>query len=164
MAQGNEWYCPSCREKRRAHQSNSIFKTSQYLIIHLKRFRKGNDGTIFEKNNSKVRPPLILNLQSILLNPTLPETYYRHIPQQQRQILKLPIDINTAPSYNYRLKSIIIHDGEINGGHYTAISGTTDTDWWQYNDEMVTKIDIREKLNLSLFMEQVYIMVYEREI
>jgi ubiquitin C-terminal hydrolase len=57
---------------------------------------------------------------------------------------------------------VILHQGNIEQGHYFAFAESNDGSWWKYNDEQVSMIDIRQQLNLSLNMEKIYIMMYER--
>jgi ubiquitin C-terminal hydrolase len=78
LANGNEWFCSACNEKRRVYKIAHLYKANKYLFIQIKRFKQGADGK-FYKNYSKVSHPLELDLHRILENPTLPEAYFKEV-------------------------------------------------------------------------------------
>ncbi len=59
------------------------------------------------------------------------------------------------------LKSVILHSGSLNGGHYYAYCKHIDGQWYEYNDSSCTKIDIEASKN-TLFRNG-YILVYEKK-
>lgn len=36
----NQWYCNQCKEHKQAEKQTSIYRTSTFLILHLKRFKQ----------------------------------------------------------------------------------------------------------------------------
>lgn len=56
---------------------------------------------------------------------------------------------------------MVMHEGSIARGHYTAIF--KHGNWFKYNDELVTEIeDIERLLEEPETMERLYILFYQR--
>jgi ubiquitin C-terminal hydrolase len=109
----------------------------------MKRFKKGADGH-FYKNYSKVRLPLELDLGQILNNPTLPSSYYKSLSDEQLDTYHLPKEINVSPCTKYNLMGMILHEGKLGSGHYTAI--LKGQEWIECNDLKISKINIEKTL------------------
>jgi ubiquitin C-terminal hydrolase len=71
----------------------------------------------------------------------------------------------------YNLRSVAIHEGVDNNGHYYAYANTTiadtekDAEWYKFNDSRVTKKDPQEdsQEDSQEVSKNVYMLVYERE-
>ena len=72
---------------------------------------------------------------------------------------------------NYNLKSIVIHDGTTDSGHYYLYSKNYNDKWFVYNDKIVKSVDLNDALNISFgnkdsnceeYKKNAYIIVYEK--
>jgi ubiquitin C-terminal hydrolase len=108
----NLWECDRCKEKVKSEKKLMLWKTSDILIILLKRYKNG------QKNNKYIEYPLILSLNKFNMN------------------------YGTKKKNSYSLQSFAVHDGGLGGGHYYAIcKNPLDKKWREYNDSNVTLID-----------------------
>ena len=108
----NLWECDRCKEKVKSEKKLMLWKTSDILIILLKRYKNG------QKNNKYIEYPLTLSLNKFNMN------------------------YGTKRKNTYSLQSFAIHDGGLNGGHYYAVcKNPLDKKWREYNDNNVTLID-----------------------
>ena len=108
----NLWECDRCKEKVKSEKKLMLWKTSDILIILLKRYKNG------QKNNKYIEYPLTLSLNKFNMN------------------------YGTKKKNTYSLQSFAIHDGGFNGGHYYAVcKNPLDKKWREYNDSNVSLID-----------------------
>lgn len=121
-------------EKILATRKFNIIKVPQYVIIVLKRFSSMN--YLSKINNIITFPIDDLDLSEYCVGY---EKYYSKLS----------------------LKSVILHSGSLNGGHYYAYCKHIDGQWYEYNDSSCTKIDIEASKNI-LFRNG-YILVYEKK-
>lgn len=121
-------------EKILASRKFNIIKVPQYVIIVLKRFSSMN--YLSKINNIITFPIDDLDLSEYCIGY---EKYYSKLS----------------------LKSVILHSGSLNGGHYYAYCKHIDGQWYEYNDSSCTKIDIEASKN-TLFRNG-YILVYEKK-
>ena len=74
--------------------------------------------------------------------------------------IKYPKTIKLSDKYKsnmkYELKSIIIHSGGLNGGHYIAVARKNDK-WKEFNDSYMKRIKQNQALN-----KQAYILIYKK--
>lgn len=110
LSESDTWYCPRCKEHRRATKRFELWKTPDVLVIHLKRF--SSQGRFNNKIDVLVDFPLEgLDLTSRLA--TKPEDG------------KSPV---------YELFAVDNHYGGLGGGHYTAFAKNfIDKRWYEYN-------------------------------
>jgi ubiquitin C-terminal hydrolase len=90
LSDNNQWLCPNCNTQRDAEQTMSLYKTSKYLIIHLKRFKQKNNYRKVKIDNM-VEFPLKLNLADHLANFNTPMDNF-----STSRILNPPIDRTKA--------------------------------------------------------------------
>tara|TARA_B100001287_G_C22619108_1_gene499085 strand:- start:20 stop:1024 length:1005 start_codon:yes stop_codon:yes gene_type:complete len=108
----NLWECDKCKQKVKSEKKLMLWKTSDILIILLKRYKNG------QKNNKYIEYPLTLSLNKFNMN------------------------YGTKKKNSYSLQSFAVHDGGLGGGHYYAIcKNPLDKKWREYNDSNVTLID-----------------------
>ena len=109
LSENDAWYCPRCKEHRRASKKFELWKAPDILVIHLKRFSA--QGRLRDKLDVLVDFPVTgLDLSS------------RVIVQEDG---KSPI---------YDLFAVDNHYGGLGGGHYTAFSQNfNDQNWYEYN-------------------------------
>ncbi|KAG8531416.1 uncharacterized protein KY384_003045 [Bacidia gigantensis] len=115
LSENDAWFCPRCKEHRRASKTFELWKAPDVLVIHLKRF--STQGRLNNKLDVFVDFPLEgLDLSSRLATPTDDD--------------KPPI---------YELFAVDNHYGGLGGGHYTAYAKNfIDKRWYEYNDSFVT--------------------------
>lgn len=133
----NSWKCESCGETVRARKQLSIYSAPSHLVLHLKRFRYGEQG--------KVTQPVAftteLNLRPFLCVGSR---------EAGRPLL-------------YELRAVVVHvdkAGYSNFGHYVAyvrcVRGSTDA-WYLLDDSSVTQVSQHEVLR-----QQAYLLLYCR--
>jgi ubiquitin carboxyl-terminal hydrolase 4/11/15 len=111
LSEQDMWYCPRCKEHRRASKKFDLWKTPDYLIAHLKRF--SSSGWRRDKLDVLVDFPIEgLDLTSRVI---------------QKEDGKQEI---------YDLIAVDDHYGGLGGGHYTAYAKNfVDARWYNYNGE-----------------------------
>lgn len=111
LSENDAWYCPRCKEHRRASKTFELWKAPDILVIHLKRF--STQGRFNNKLDFMVDFPLDgLDLSSRLARD---------------QEGKSPV---------YELFAVDNHYGGLGGGHYTAFAKNfVDQNWYEYNGE-----------------------------
>ena len=63
----------------------------------------------------------------------------------------------------YQLSAVLLHNGSLSGGHYTAMTKhPRDGRWYRYNDSHVEKIDSRS-LSTNLITSKAYVLIYLKE-
>ena len=108
----NLWKCIKCGKEVQAKKRIKIDKTSNILIIHLKRF----DGQSYymKKIETPVEYPDILNIGNSSHNDS---------------------------KNRYKLIGVVFHHGSLIGGHYTAAAVDPKTEkWYYFNDSIVREI------------------------
>ena len=114
LSENDAWYCPRCKEHRRATKTFELWKAPDVLVIHLKRFSA--QGRFNNKLDVMVDFPLEgLDLSSRLAT--------------KQEDGKSPI---------YDLFAVDNHYGGLGGGHYTAYAKNfIDKNWYEYNGESI---------------------------
>ena len=108
----NMWTCDKCSEKVQPHQKTLLFKTSDIIVILLKRYTH-----TLNKNNKFIQYPLQLNLKDYNKN------------------------YGTSKSNIFNLNGFCVHNGSLNGGHYYAVSKNfLNKKWYEYNDSLVRNL------------------------
>ena len=109
LSENDAWYCPRCKEHRRASKTFELWKAPDVLVIHLKRFSV--QGRFSDKLDIFVDFPVEgLDLTS-------------RVAMQEEG--KSPI---------YDLFAVDNHYGGLGGGHYTAFAQNfVDKNWYEYN-------------------------------
>lgn len=127
------WFCPECKEHRRAWKKFDIWSLPEVLVIHLKRFQFNRNFRT--KLTVDVDFPInALNLDPYVINPD-------------------------AKGEVYDLYGISNHLGGLGGGHYTAYCWNPNTrQWFGFNDSMVTPVHNPENIKSSA----AYLLFYRR--
>ena len=114
LSENDAWYCPRCKEHRRASKTFELWKSPDILVIHLKRFSA--QGRLRDKLDVLVDFPVEgLDLSS-------------RVAMQEDD--KSPI---------YDLFAVDNHYGGLGGGHYTAFAKNSyDNNWYEYNGKSHT--------------------------
>ncbi|KAM0284835.1 hypothetical protein ACHAQH_001756 [Verticillium albo-atrum] len=114
LSEQDTWYCPRCKEHRRASKKFDLWKTPDILVVHLKRF--SSSGYRRDKLDVLVDFPIEgLDLRSRVL----------HQEDGKEEV--------------YDLCAVDEHFGGLGGGHYTAwAKNFVDHQWYHFNDTSVS--------------------------
>ncbi|KAL1899472.1 hypothetical protein Sste5346_002870 [Sporothrix stenoceras] len=117
LSENDMWYCPRCKEHRRASKKFDLWKTPDILVVHLKRF--SSSGWRRDKLDMRV-----------------------DFPVEGLDITKRVLDRQTGKEEIYELIGVDDHWGGLGGGHYTAFAKNfIDHQWYEYNDSSVSKVN-----------------------
>ena len=129
MNEDNCIFCPECKKKMPAVKSQSFKILPRMLIFVLKRFEFDFNTMTKIKVNDYYEFPFDLDMNKYTGD---------YINNQNSEDTNIKVD-NT-----YKLKSIVIHQGHCEGGHYYAFIRDDKTqEWHQFNDTMVTSFDVK---------------------
>jgi ubiquitin carboxyl-terminal hydrolase 4/11 len=111
LSENNAWYCPRCKEHRRATKKLELWKIPDILVMHLKRF----------SSNRSFRDKL-----EVLVD----------YPVEGLDMSSRVIEHEPGKSMIYDLIAVDMHYGGLGGGHYTASTQNFfDKTWYDYNGE-----------------------------
>lgn len=111
LSEQDTWYCPRCKEHRRASKKFDLWKTPDILVVHLKRF-----------SSSGYRRDKI----DILVD----------FPVEGLDLTKRVINKEDGKQEIFDLIAVDDHWGGLGGGHYTAFAKNfIDGEWYEYNGE-----------------------------
>ncbi|KAK0732880.1 hypothetical protein B0T21DRAFT_291331 [Apiosordaria backusii] len=134
LSEQDTWYCPRCKEHRRASKKFDLWKTPDILVVHLKRF--SSSGFRREKLD-------------ILVD----------FPVEGLDLTSRVIDKEDGKQEIYDLIAVDDHWGGLGGGHYTAFAKNfNDGLWYDYNDTSVSKCSDPQKVVTSA----AYLLFYRR--
>ncbi|KAM0204587.1 hypothetical protein ACHAPA_001969 [Fusarium lateritium] len=134
LSEQDMWYCPRCKEHRRASKKFDLWKSPDILVAHLKRF--SSSGYRRDKLDVMVDFPIEgLDLTSRVI---------------QKEDGKNEI---------YDLIAVDDHYGGLGGGHYTAYAKNfCDGRWYNYNDSSATPVSDPS----SCITSAAYLLFYRR--
>ncbi|KAL2384004.1 hypothetical protein RJZ90_002246 [Blastomyces dermatitidis] len=133
LSENDAWYCPRCKEHRRASKKFELWKCPDILVMHLKRF-SANRG-FRDKIDALVDFPLELDMTGRV-----------QMPEEGKSLI-------------YDLIAVDNHYGGLGGGHYTAYAKNFINDtWYEYNDSHVTK----KNNPASVVTSAAYLLFYRR--
>jgi ubiquitin carboxyl-terminal hydrolase 4/11/15 len=132
LSENDTWYCPNCKEHRRAFKKFDVWKLPDQLVIQLKRFEYTNISR--EKIGALVNFPI----------DTLDLSRY--------------VAGSEGSGAIYDLYAVSNHFGGLGGGHYTAHAQNPSGQWYHFDDSHVTKVTDLSKLKSSA----AYILFYRR--
>ncbi len=113
----NTWYCPQCKEHRRANKTFELWRTGDILVFHLKRF--SNSRSLSDKIDAEITFPV----RGLDLSARLGE-----------RKVKSAKDNEDLESCIYDLFAVVNHYGGLGGGHYTAFAKTFhDGNFYNFN-------------------------------
>lgn len=109
LSEEDKWYCPRCKEHRRAAKKFDIWKTPDILVVHLKRF--SSSGTRRDKIDAVVDFPI-----------------------EGLDIGHRVLEKEDGKQEIYDLIAIDDHMGGLGGGHYTAFAKNfVDGQWYKFD-------------------------------
>ncbi|KAL2424897.1 putative ubiquitin carboxyl-terminal hydrolase 12 [Exophiala dermatitidis] len=134
LSEQNAWYCPRCKEHRRAEKMFELWKAPDILVMHLKRF----------SSNRNFRDKLEVKVD---------------YPVEGLDLSAMVRDQQDGKSLIYDLIAVDNHYGGLGGGHYTAYAKNfVNNMWYEFNDSHVTqKSDPR-----SVVTSAAYLLFYRR--
>ncbi|KAI0448939.1 hypothetical protein F5B21DRAFT_520893 [Xylaria acuta] len=128
LSEQDMWYCPRCKEHRRASKKLDLWKTPDILVIHLKRF--SSSGYRRDKLETLVE-----------------------FPTENLDITSRVLQIEEGKQEKYDLIGVDCHYGGLGGGHYTAFAKNfVDGQWYSYNDSSVSKTTTDHIVDSSAYM------------
>ncbi|CAJ2509958.1 Uu.00g058580.m01.CDS01 [Anthostomella pinea] len=128
LSEQDMWYCPRCKEHRRASKKLDLWKSPDILIMHLKRF--SSSGFRRDKLETLVDFPI------------------ENLDISSRVLAK-----DDGKQEVYDLIGVDCHYGGLGGGHYTAYAKNfVDGQWYSYNDSSVSKISPDRIMDSSAYL------------
>ena len=130
LSANDAWYCPRCKEHRRATKTFELWKSPDILVIHLKRF--STQGRLRDKLDLLVDFPVNgLDLSS-------------RVSIQEKD-----------KSSIYDLFAVDNHYGGLGGGHYTAFAKNFyDDAWYEYNGMFPVGTLVQGTPNVNRYLSQ----------
>ena len=109
LSEQDTWYCPRCKEHRRASKKFDLWKTPDILVVHLKLF--SSSGWRRDKLDVLVDFPI-----------------------EGLDLTERVIDKEDGKHEVYDLIAVDDHWGGLGGGHYTAFAKNfLDDQWYEFN-------------------------------
>ena len=125
LGEGDEWYCPKCKEHVLAKKKMEFFYLPKILIICFKRFVK--DSFYWEKNDDEVKFPINdLDMKDFVIGPDKDHS-------------------------KYDLFGVSQHYGGTGGGHYTAVCKNNGK-WFSYNDSSCDETNESDALSSAAYV------------
>ena len=132
-------FCPKCNKKFPALKSQCFRTLPRMLVFVLKRFEFNYDTMQKIKINDYYEFPLELDLNKYT------QDYIDSKDNKDNNDNKDSNDKANKQDNKYNLKSIVIHQGYSEGGHYYAfIKDNLSQEWYQFNDTRVNKFNLDE--------------------
>ncbi|KAK2745653.1 CSN-associated deubiquitinating enzyme Ubp12 [Myotisia sp. PD_48] len=132
LSENDAWYCPRCKEHRRASKKFELWKVPDILVMHLKRFSANR---------------LYKNKIEALVD----------FPQELDMTGRVQMP-DEGKSMIYDLIAVDNHYGGMGGGHYTAYGKNfIDGSWYDYNDSHVSM-----SKPSSVVTKAAYLLFYRR--
>lgn len=134
LSEQNAWYCPRCKEHRRANKQFELWKVPDVLVMHLKRFSSARNFR--DKLELKIEYPIEgLDLSDMVRDQT------------------------DGKSLTYDLIAVDNHYGGLGGGHYTAYAKSfANQNWYDFNDTHVSQVKDPEQV----ITKSAYLLFYRR--
>ena len=109
LSEMDTWYCPRCKEHRRASKKFELWKTPDILVMHLKRF-----------SSSAMRRDKL--------------DVFVDFPIEDLDLTSRVVEREEGKQEVYDLFAVDDHWGGLGGGHYTAFAKSfIDGKWYEYN-------------------------------
>ena len=125
LGEGDEWYCPKCKEHVLAKKKMEFFYLPKILIICFKRFVK--DSFYWEKNDDEVKFPINdMDMKEFVIGPDKDHS-------------------------KYDLFGVSQHYGGTGGGHYTAVCKNNGK-WFSYNDSSCHETSENDALSSAAYV------------
>lgn len=129
LSENNAWYCPKCKEHRRAEKKLELWKIPDILVMHLKRF----------SSNRSFRDKLEI---------------FVDYPVEGLDMTSRVIEPEPGKSMIYDLIAVDMHYGGLGGGHYTAYAQNfINKTWYEYNGKLPSSspLSITESVQITAY-------------
>lgn len=140
LSSENMWFCPQCQEKKQAEKTIRLYYVSKYLIFHLKRFKSVEGSKSKKVKNTQ---PIDYPINELDLTP-----YVNNLVPHLRALEPQKIV--------YKLISVVLHEGKLDEGHYTALGRCSDGSWKKFDDDKVQEVNQKEVCH-----KNAYLLFYE---
>ncbi|TID14084.1 ubiquitin carboxyl-terminal hydrolase 2 [Venturia nashicola] len=146
----DDYMCHKCGKQRDATKQLSIKQLPPVLSIHLKRFSHTKEKA--SKLETTVAYPLSLDMTPFTTahRPVLKKAK----PQKPSATTNEAEDLVDPDVGKYILSAVIVHKGDIQGGHYVSYA-REGADWFLFDDSKVVGVSEAEVLSA-----QAYLLVY----
>jgi len=161
LEEQNTWYCPRCKDHVRAYKSIGLWTLPDVLILHLKRFRFGNDDGGFGSSFNMMTPSYFSShsymqrdkidtlvdfpVEGLDMSPYVMDDGRKANEHQEKSCL-------------YDLIAISEHSGGLGGGHYTAAAKScSNQKWYSFNDSYVSSTSPEDHVS-----SRAYVLFYKR--
>ena len=148
----NAYFCESCQKKVSAVMRTSLKYLPNFLVFALRRFEFDLDTMTRKKIDDKFEFPFEVNMKEFT-------TEYLNNTQHY-----------SDDYYNYKLKGVVIHHGRAEQGHYFSYIRGQEGGWFEFNDTVVSVIDVETVRNNGFGQNQktksvptAYLLLYERD-
>ena len=145
LDENNQYFCAKCNKMCKAHKGLKFASFPYILSLQLKRFDFDYTTMSRIKLSNRVTFPEVLNVRKYLESErTSQQQHNTEINEPIDKIIKIDEDESKEDNelFNYELFSIMIHSGSATGGHYYAYIKCFETNqWYNFNDERVSKLD-----------------------
>ncbi|OLL26627.1 putative ubiquitin carboxyl-terminal hydrolase 12 [Neolecta irregularis DAH-3] len=133
LGEEDTWYCPNCREHRRATKTFELWNVADIVVMHLKRFSSAR------ALNDKIDDLIEFPLQGLNLNERIGSWKSNTDPNKE--------------DFIYDCFAVANHMGGTGGGHYTAYARNFKGDkWFSYNDSFVKHMDSARVVSPSAYL------------
>ncbi|KAI6785739.1 ubiquitin carboxyl-terminal hydrolase 4/11 [Emericellopsis cladophorae] len=134
LSEQDMWYCPRCKEHRRASKKFDLWKSPDILVAHLKRFSSAG----YRRDKLDVRVDF---------------------PIEGLDLTSRVIQKEDGQNEIYDLIAVDDHYGGLGGGHYTAYAKNfMDGKWYNYNDSSVSQVSDPQ----TVVTNAAYLLFYRR--
>jgi hypothetical protein len=132
LAGNDMWYCSKCKDHVPAFKKMEIYKTPEFLVVHLKRFSHQKNSMFGSRK---------LNMLIEFPVEGLDVTQYLSSELgASDQAINLK-EFEAAPKMIYDLYAVSNHYGSLGGGHYTAMAKNPVVHkWFEFDDSQVSRI------------------------
>ena len=69
------------------------------------------------------------------------------------------LEMEPVPDVHYALRAVVVHHGELHGGHYTASVVSDDANWYHYDDAAPPTVCAPA----DVLRQQAYMLFYSKE-
>ena len=138
-------FCPKCNKKFPALKSQCFRTLPRMLVFVLKRFEFNYDTMQKIKINDYYEFPLELDLNKYTQDyiDSKDNKDNKDNKENENKENKDNNDKSNKQDNKYTLKSVVIHQGYSEGGHYYAfIKDNLSQEWYQFNDTRVNKFNL----------------------
>ncbi|EPX71728.1 ubiquitin carboxy terminal hydrolase Ubp12 [Schizosaccharomyces octosporus yFS286] len=139
LGEEDPWYCPTCKDFRRASKEMRIWKSPEILIFHLKRF--SSERRFRDKIDELVEFPI----ENFDLSSRTESQKFDPVGNGEKCL--------------YELCAVDNHYGGLGGGHYTSFArNPDDNQFYCYDDSRVSPVKPEETITSAA-----YLLFYRRK-